>query len=414
MLLEFCCVSESEYDDFVGLKFVDGKPKVTFPRGFRMSNDEKQTRLDILRLLAILQRFSGKKEGTTVNPLEGEENLTLPILSYQYIIRDFLAHGYYVERETQYKDGQKGKINWKRTVQRKQPVINNNNLIYLDFVIKTNKTNKNNLITKIHEFCVRESFERLGWLYLTNDILPKKPSIKFNKNMFLSVLNDALKNTFNDRKRLLFTSMINIVKSKNESIHDINEVAFGVNRFEYVWENMIDYVFGEDSKEIYFPHAHWHIVKENSYKKESSALEPDTVIKMDDRIYIIDAKYYKFGITENPMHLPATSSIQKQITYGKYAQKKGFAASDKIYNAFVMPFNSKGKEPYKFVSVGTADWEDYKNAPPYYYVLGILLDTRYIIDNYAKHNLSEIEKLTNLIEESLENYRASENVQDWR
>lgn len=411
MLRDFCKASESEYDDFVGLKFIDGKPKVTFPRGFSMSNDEKQIRLDILRLLATIQRFSGRKEGKSINSIDGENNLSFPVLSYQFVIRDFLAHGYYIERETEYKNGSKGKINWKRTVQKKQPLINDNNLVYLDFIIKTNKIKSNNLITKIHEFCVRESFERLGWLYLTNNILPKKPTIKFNKNLFLGVLQDALNSTFNDNKRMLFTSMINIVNSKTESIDDINKDAFGVNRFEYIWENMIDYVFGEDNKEIYFPRAKWHILTGQGYKKESSALEPDTIIKLEDKIYIVDAKYYKFGITHNPQHLPASDSIQKQITYGKYIDRK-FASSENIYNAFVMPFNSNGGESYKFVSVGTADWEDYENAPPYYYVLGILMDTRYIIDTYSKHNLTEIDTLTHLIEESLTDYKRSEGIQN--
>ena len=97
MLKDFCVVSKSEYDDFVGLKFEDGQPKVTFPRGFRLSNDESQTRKDIVRLLATIQRFSGRQEGSSSSSLNGDAQLTFPILSYQYIIKDFLANGYYIE-----------------------------------------------------------------------------------------------------------------------------------------------------------------------------------------------------------------------------------------------------------------------------------------------------------------------------
>ena len=77
------------------------------------------------------------------------------------------------------------------------------------------------------------------------------------------------------------------------------------------------------------------------------------------------------------------------------------------YNAFIMPFNArqwKCEEPYKFVSVGTADWKPAESDKNYDYVLGILMDTRYIIDTYTKHNSSEIVKLANLIDESLDNY----------
>lgn len=405
MLNDFCTVSKSEYDDFVGLKFIDGQPRITFPRGFRLSNDENQIRKDILRLLATIQRFSGRHEGSINNSLEGEINLSFPILSYQHIIKDYLAHGYYVECETQYKDGTRGKINWRRTVQKKQPIYNNGNIVYLDFIVKTNKINSNNLITRIHEYCVRESFEKLGWLYLSNDTLPKKPQIRFNKRMFASVINDALNNTFNDNKRLLFTSMLNIINSKEESIDSTEKEAFGVNRFEYIWEKLVDYVFGEDNKDKYFPHATWHIISGN--KVTSSALEPDTIMLYKDKVYILDAKYYKYGVTQNPLHLPGSSSIEKQIVYGEYVETCKNIPKGKIYNAFIMPYDSEDEHiPYKFVSVGTADWKPYDDmSANYNYVLGILVDTRYLIEQNSKHNTTEIEILSDLIVSSLATYR---------
>ena len=39
------------------------------------------------------------------------------------------------------------------------------------------------------------------------------------------------------------------------------------------------------------------------------------------------------------------------------------------------------------------------------YVVGMLVDTTRLLRTYAKHNFSEIERLTTLIEESLESYR---------
>ena len=129
MLRDFCEISKSEYDDFVGLKFIDGQPRITFPRGFHLVDDEEQTRKDIIRLFATIQKFSGRKEGLLNNTIEGETSLTFPILSYQYIIKDFLAHGYYIERETQYQDGKKGKLNWKRTIQHQQPSNQNSRVL---------------------------------------------------------------------------------------------------------------------------------------------------------------------------------------------------------------------------------------------------------------------------------------------
>lgn len=305
---------DEQDDNFVGLKFFDGKPLVIFPRGYELSNDEDTIRHDIIRLIATIQKFSGRYEGTIIKNSTGDTSLSMPFLSYQYVICDFLAHGYYTENEVNYIENTKGKINWKRTIQKQQPKINNGNVVYLKFITKTNKINENNLITKIHEFCVYESFTKLGWLFIGKDIKPKKPTIKLNRTTFISVLKRELGNTFNDRKRMLFQSMLNIISQTDDKFGDNFDDAFGVNRFEYDWEGMIDYVFGEENKDEFFPHAKWHIVKGNGYTVESSALEPDTIMLQNGKCYILDAKYYNYGISWNPNALPASSSIE--ITNG--------------------------------------------------------------------------------------------------
>jgi hypothetical protein len=62
------------------------------------------------------------------------------------------------------------------------------------------------------------------------------------------------------------------------------------------------------------------------------------------------------------------------------------------------------------VSVGTADWKPYDDmSANYNYVLGILLDTRYLLEQHSKHNASEIEKLSELIVSSLAEYGSENN-----
>ena len=393
-------------DDFIGLRFVDGMPQVTFPRGYRQSTDDKEIRKDIIHLLAILHKFSTLREGTNKNNTKGDEVLLFPLLSYQYIIYNFLANGYYSEKDVEYRVSDRGKVSWKRTIQKIKPMVNNGNVVYLNFVTKRS-INTSDIITKIHEYCVYESFAKLGWLYLNSNYIPRKPVIKFNKKMFLSVLNDALKNTFNNNKKLLFSSMIVIISQANEKAEFPN-VSYGVTKFEHIWENIIDYVFGEDNKSDYFPHGHYSIIKDGKVvnNAESSALEPDTIMKSDKGLYILDAKYYKYGIISNPAFLPPTSSIHKQITYGEYVYTNGFADEDKLYNAFIIPFESKDDEVLKFVSIGTGDWIDYnKNTANYKYVLVVLLDTKYIMDTYSRHNLKDIDMMADFIEKSLYDYR---------
>lgn len=402
MLKECCSVCNFADDGFIGIQFQDGLPHVSFPRGYTLSEEDDTVRKDILSLITILQRFSNQREGQNRTD-NGETQTSFPILSYQYVIKDFIAHGYYTEHEVEHRLDDHGKINWKRTIQQVQPQVDNGNVVYLNYITKRS-INKVNILTRIHEFCVYESFSKLGWLYLTTSYLPKKSTLRFNKKMFLATLNDALKNTFNSDKKLLFSSMIDIINCVDEQTN-LKDFQFGVSRFEYVWENLIDYVFGESNKEIYFPHAKWHII--NGDRTESSALEPDTIMKHDGKFYILDAKYYKFGITGLSSHLPATSSIQKQITYGDYIAEMQFAERNDIYNAFVMPYAAReGEKPLKFVSVGTADWVEYSpETENYKYVLGILLDTKHIMQTYTKHNGREILNMSQLILDAISLYR---------
>lgn len=396
--------SEESTDSFVGLRFKDGIPEVVFPHGYNLSENEVECRKDVFRLLNVLKKFTDLQQGNTTN--SKKETITqLPISSYQYIIHNYLNYGYYTETEEQYVKSQKGKINWKRTIQQEKPQLDGSNVVYLNFQTKTNQINTNNLLSKIHQYCVYLSFLKFGWLYMSSNYLPQKPIIKFDKKLFISTLEQAISNTFNESKQKLFRSMINILNEENDEIN-IRNKSYGVEHFETIWEQLIDHVFGEDDKKKYFPHATWHIIKNDKVEK-SSALEPDTIMKYNGKTYVLDAKYYQYGISQNPKDLPNTSSIQKQITYGKHIAEQFYKGSENsVYSAFVLPYKSENLDKWKFVSIGSADWEEYNSKTyNYAYILALLLDSKWIINEYSRHNDYEIEKLANLIETSLNSYR---------
>ena len=83
--------------------------------------------------------------------------------------------------------------------------------------------------------------------------------------------------------------------------------------------------------------------------------------------YVIDAKFYKFGVSGNPADLPESSSINKQITYGEYIAtqewfRERYGDDVPVYNAFLMPYsaldNRFGTNDI-FVNIGeaTGDWK---------------------------------------------------------
>ena len=132
MLKKYCKTRTETADLFVGIRFVDGIPEVVFPHGYHLADEDKECRKDIFRLIAVLKKFTERKEGDTSRDTH-EIITSLPISSYQYLIQDFLAHGYYTEKEIKYVPSQRGKINWKRTIQQEQAQIDNGNVVYLNF-----------------------------------------------------------------------------------------------------------------------------------------------------------------------------------------------------------------------------------------------------------------------------------------
>ena len=121
---------------------------------------------------------------------------------------------------------------------------------------------------------------------------------------------------------------------------------------------------------------------------------------MGIKFYILDAKYYKYGITKNANDLPATASVNKQLTYADYLFGDSHPSTySSIYNAFIMPFNMrKESDAYiKFVGFSTGDWR-ISNGERYENVYGILIDVKYLMSMRFKHDEKEINKLAEFID----------------
>ena len=126
-------------------------------------------------MLTTLSANTERKESEILKQGNAFDEVEFPLQSYMYLIKDFFVRGYYKEQEVLYKVAKSGKINWNRTIKTQKPYVQDMDVFYLDFVTKKNSVKENELITLIHEYCVYESFERIGWLY--TEMMPKKPVI---------------------------------------------------------------------------------------------------------------------------------------------------------------------------------------------------------------------------------------------
>lgn len=400
--------SLSEKDYFVGIKYENESLKIHFPLGYKRASTEEELKKDVLNLIGVLSSLSDANESFIQNQkIAHNENVVFPIHAYLYLIKDFLTNGYYCEKEVVYTKSSNGKANWAKTARHVKPLLQDDSVFYTEFITRKVKHNENELISQIHQYCVWESFSKIGWLF--SSFVPIKPRIKFNKSLFLSIIKTKLSQTFNEKTMLLFNYMIDVIEFLDKSSETKN-FTYGTNEFEYVWESMVDSAFGEKDKKKYYPHCYWDIdgkeYSSDQLEFKQSALRPDTIMITDkgtenQKTFVIDSKYYKYGESKQLNHLPMSGSIIKQIAYAEYIENKENNGklkhkSKAIYNAFIMPYESKkADENMKFVGSASTDYN--AGDKLYYKIKAILIDTKWLIENHNRND-KMIKELAELIE----------------
>ncbi len=407
VIREQCHINQNgDGDRFVGVKADSNNAMIYFPMGYELPAQDDELRRDIKNLFQVLATFTEKTDRVLeMDKFTAPQSVDFPIQAYLNVINYYLDHNgsYYMETETSYKVDKRGKTNWGRTIKTQTPMVQGKSLLYLNQVVRVSTPDMNRLITRIHRYCVYESFERVGWLYTTNS--PEQPDITFDKNMFLATINAKLGMTNNDNDKKLFRSMIAMIEFRDNLTID-KQFYFGTDKFETVWERLIDKVFGVPNKDDYFPHGLWTERYGKNKGKPASALEPDTIMIYGGKYYVLDAKYYRYGILPQygTGHLPQSSDINKQITYGQYVKNQRTPEGAQVFNAFIMPFNRvnnqfKINSLFGNVAEAIGDWVDNPDSPEIYErVQGIVFDTRYLLKNYDGNHDSDKEDLVREIE----------------
>lgn len=408
-LFDACSYNASliEKDYFVGIKYENDALRVNFPLGYKKASTEDELKKDVLNLIGVLSSLSDANESfIQAQKIAHKENVVFPIHAYLYLIKEFLTNGYYFEKEVVYTKSTNGKANWAKTAKQVKPLLQDDSVFYTEFITRKIKHNENELISQIHQYCVWESFSKIGWLF--SSLMPVRPRLKFNKNLFLSIIKTKLSQTFNEKTMLLFSYMIDVIEFLDKS-GDSKNFTYGTNEFEYIWENMVDSAFGEKNKTKYYSHCYWDIdgkeYSSDQLEFKQSALRPDTIMITDkgtenQKTFVLDSKYYRYGESKQLNHLPMSGSIIKQIAYAEYIENKEkegkLKHSKSIHNAFIMPFESNDSSiNMKFV--GSA-YTDYKTGDKSYYkIRAILIDTKWLMENHNRND-KMIAELAELIE----------------
>ncbi len=395
-------VWNEDRDGFVGIMCRNGEFTVHFPLGFPVSQEEKELRKDIFLLMGTISVHAGRKGSEVPGRTNDSQSRSFPFQAYLSILHDFFARGYYREREHRYQVAKRGKIHWGRTIRSVKPCVQNQNVFYLEFVTGKRNVKEDELITLIHEYCVYEAFAGLGWLF--TEAMPGRPRLKYNKKRFTAAVMDKLQGTFQDKNKELFRNMLAVIRYLGERDQE-RDFQYGTWYFEHVWERLIDRVFGIPNKKDYYPQAFWETDTREGRRVYESSLRPDTIMLYGGDVYVLDAKYYQYGVTGDPKTLPSAPDINKQITYGEYiAEQEKFRQRHgegcKVYNAFLIPFD-RGVRLWagagEMMRLGQARGSWKSGRKEYEKVQGILVDLKYLMKLSVREDENEIARLAECI-----------------
>ena len=425
---------EKKDKSYVGIKIEDNQPRIYFPMGYRPTKpSEDVCKQDFYRLIAVLSDKSLQSYFSEEDLKKSQ--LNFPFYAYLSVLQYYLDFGYFVESETIYKKGFSGKISWPRTIKRIKPQVvkdeeGHDQVVYLNLITRKTSYREDNLITLVHKFCVKEAAQLIGPLYGISEDEVEEPELLFDYELFAEVIQDKIAATFNDKHLELFHAMLKMVRYLgNRDNHgedgSENEPLFGVNTFAPVWEAMVDKIFGKlpqgVAKDKFNPHLRWNDGCRDEKLDESeeeivlndtkrSTLRPDTIMVMGESVYILDSKYYKYGLTKKSAHLPGAESVCKQMAYAEYVETHwneilGLDSSNAtysqndtlpkpIYNAFIMPYcadaegASASSATFQMKRVGYiyGDWKKVEDENrPYHKIHCILLDMKSVMRNYANN-----------------------------
>ncbi len=393
-------VTNEEHNSFVGLRIKNGEIHFHYPESYDLSgeNDKKSFRYDVVNIIRTISLAKSKTSTSNLSDSGVHQSEQFAIMSYLWIIRDYLSNGYYRNSEKIYNVNGKGKINWKKTLDT-QPIISNGNVIYNNVVVEV-RNDCDDVITEAHRWCVFDSVRKIGWLFGLSEksvFVPKTADSVIKR--YIRAIRTELKRTFDDVKKARLNHMLKVLMGVDDSDRT-KEIVYGVDKYHYVYERMVDYIFSNiDDITKYNPNAKWYLKKNAFEPKDASSLRPDTIL-LDTRhngekvAYVLDAKFYRFGTTGKEADLPTTTSIQKQITYGdniicNLQEKENIK---QVYNAFVMPYNKCANifdyhENLEYVGYSEANWRNDKLS--HTRICAFLLDTKHLISTWSHGNCEE-------------------------
>jgi hypothetical protein len=258
-----------------------------------------------------------------------------------------VINGLFYHRNKQQKINGKGRTTWPKTVNKLQPIIDKDEVVYFNVINRFSTKDYSHLLTSLHCYIVNKCAEFLQSLGKYEDIeLPEYiGELRDNLVDYYDYILTQLSYVYTNRDIILLKALASWCDSSN-----FYKAFSGVTCFDRVWEYVTKEVWGNidvtrsDKPNFYIES---NVGDEQVYEGSGEEI-PDIirVVKKDSKlcICIFDAKYYYpwkiYKYKKNAKGciwgVPANSDIAKQIAYYNNFKK---TYGEKIFyaNIFLMP-----------------------------------------------------------------------------
>ena len=378
--------------DFVGIyqtRYTE-TPLIYLPHGFPDPNDlsEAELRKKLTTLIRVIIRAKRELKRQGIDVFQGKDHAEYPFDSYYRVIVDYLQYGLLLEPERRETSFGSGRNQWSKTLRKNQPLWTVQGPVHLH-PIRIRTVYSQLELMEIQEYCLMLADRHIGWLFGRG--IPVEITWSRVKIMkAIRYVESAKRQTFSERKTNLLSDMGVILKKEfDNSIKKDNNFAMGIKDYMYhVWENMVEAVFGTGRDSRNNPKAKLHY-KNGTVKDASGDMMPDSIRidKIDDKeiCTVIDAKYYILN------KLPATSDINKQVTYAECVNEKTNKKYNKVQNLFIMPkyLANEDSEYMGYATMGILE----DSTKPYHKIHIIYINTFSLMTWYLQNDFSHAERI---------------------
>lgn len=202
------------------------------------------------------------------------------------------------------------KINWQKTISKVQPTLQDDVPVYMQFRNKTKVINYDEELIVLFFSVLDYLHDKYHFRILRNvnyTTYPKDVEKLIVSGKGTRLLRNIRRKYFKDELVKLW-QLLNVFFEKAQTMQSksFHEESLMVRNFNMVFEDMIDSLISDDTKE-----KHEKLKDQPDGKIVDHIYHYGSLVREDDIYYIGDSKYYKEGRD------PGENSIYKQFTYAK-------------------------------------------------------------------------------------------------